>query len=74
MKGMFLKPGEHIELVDTNTGEKTYDTLEDEREFPSSAIERDITSPDMNKKIIEEFAKYALNQEKELAFVSLLVK
>ena len=39
MRGMFLRPGEHIELIDTSTGKKTYDTLEDEREFDSSLKE-----------------------------------
>lgn len=65
MEGMFLKRGEHVELIDTQTGKSRYDVLEDEREFDSTRIEKDITAPDMNKKIVVEFAKYALKQEEE---------
>jgi len=65
IKGAFLKEGEHIGLIDTETGEEIYDELEDEREFPAEAVERNITSPDSNKKIIKEIAKYAYRHEEE---------
>ncbi len=65
VKGAFLKEGEHVGIVDTETGEEMYDELEDEREFPAEEIERKITSPDSNRKIIREIAKYAYQHETE---------
>ncbi len=65
MNGAFLKEGEQVGVIDTDTGKETYDELEDERKFESEEIERKITSPDTNKKIIEELAKYAYAHEKE---------
>lgn len=65
MNGAFLKEGEQVGVVDTDTGKELYDELEDEREFKSEEIERHITSPDSNRKIIEEIAKYAYAHEKE---------
>ena len=44
MKGLFLKEGEEIQLIDPLTGEKRYDILEDEPDYNSSQIEKgDIT-------------------------------
>lgn len=63
MKGVFLKEGDPVGVVDTTTGEEIYDELEDEREFPSEEIEQKITSPESNKKIIKEIAKYAYAHE-----------
>ncbi|MDY0082798.1 MAG: DEAD/DEAH box helicase family protein [Ignavibacteriaceae bacterium] len=65
MNGAFLKEGEQVGVIDTETGKETYDELEDEREFASEEIERKITSPETNRKIIEELAKYAYAHEKE---------
>ena len=65
MNGAFLKEGEHVGIVDTETGEETYDELEDEREFSSEEIERKITSPETIRKIIEEIAKYAYEHEQQ---------
>lgn len=65
MKGAFLKEGEHVGVIDTATGIETYDQLEDEREFPTEEIEVKITSPDSNRKIIKEIAKYAYKHEEE---------
>jgi type I restriction enzyme R subunit len=65
MKGAFLKEGEHVGVIDTTTGIETYDQLEDEREFPTEEIEVKITSPDSNRKIIKEIAKYAYKHEEE---------
>jgi len=63
MKGVFLKEGEQIGRIDTETGEELFDTVEDEREFPVEEIERRITSPDSNRKIIQEISKFAYEQE-----------
>jgi len=74
MKGIFLNPGEHVGVIDTHTGEETYDELEDEREFATQDIEKKITSPDSNRKIIKEIAKYAdQHQEETGRFPKILV-
>lgn len=65
IKGAFLKEGEHVGIVDTGTGRITYDTLEDEREYAAAEIEAKITSPESNRRIIEEIKKYADAHEKE---------
>jgi type I restriction enzyme R subunit len=65
MQGAFLKEGEQVGVVDTETGREVFDQLEDEREFASTQIERDITAPDSNRKIILELAHYAAQHEKE---------
>ena len=49
--------------MNPETGSKKMDILEDEREFDSSSVERDITSPDSNRKILEEIKKHALEHE-----------
>lgn len=65
IKGTFLKEGEHVGVVNTETGEETYDELEDERTYSAEEIERKITSPDTNKKIVKEIAQYARTHEQE---------
>ncbi len=65
MQGAFLKEGEQVGLIDTNTGAETFDHLEDEREFATEEIEVKITSPDSNRKIIKEIARYAYAHENE---------
>lgn len=65
MNGIFLKPGEHVGVIDTDTGQETYDELEDEREFATQDIEQKITSPQSNRKIIQEVAKYAYQHQEE---------
>ena len=66
MKGIELEAGQEVKMIDTGTGEKWYDRLEDNRHFDVTKIEREATVPDRNRKIIQEFKKYALAQEKEL--------
>ncbi len=63
INGIFLKEGERVGLRDPETGRETIDQLEDEREFDASEIEQKITSPDSNRKILEEIKKYALEHE-----------
>src|SRR6266567_1096738 len=63
MNGVFLKEGETVERVDTDTGQKVLDQLEDERAFEAADVERSITAPDSNRKIIEEVAKHAYEHE-----------
>jgi len=63
LNGIFLKQGEEVGMVNPTSGAKTMDVLEDERQFDTSAVERDITAPDSNKKILEELKRYALEHE-----------
>jgi type I restriction enzyme R subunit len=65
MNGVFLKEGEQVGIIDTETGKETYDELEDEREFPTEDIEKKITAPESNRKIIKEIANYAYDHDKE---------
>ncbi|MGB3080637.1 MAG: DEAD/DEAH box helicase family protein [Saprospiraceae bacterium] len=58
MNGAFLKEGEQVGLIDTQTGREQIDQLEDERQFTSTEIEEKITAPDTNQKIIEELKQY----------------
>jgi type I restriction enzyme R subunit len=63
MHGIFLKEGEQVDVVNPVSGAQQLDLLEDEREFPSTEIEEKITSPDSNRKILEEIKKWALDHE-----------
>ena len=65
MNGAFLKEGEQVGMIDTETGREQIDQLEDEREFTSTEIEEKITSPDTNQKIIEELKKFTDEFEAE---------
>ena len=58
INGVFLKEGEQVELVDIKTGKSKIDFLEDERNFDATDIEKKITVPDTNIKIIQELKKY----------------
>lgn len=64
MNGAFLKEGEQVGIIDTETGREKIDQLEDEREFTSTEIEEKITAPDTNQKIVEELKKYTDEWEK----------
>jgi type I restriction enzyme R subunit len=63
MRGIFLKEGEEIGIVNSETGAKQLDLLEDERQFDTTEIEEKVTSPDSNRKILEEVRRYALEHE-----------
>jgi type I restriction enzyme, R subunit len=65
MNGAFLDEGELVGIVDTETGAEQLDHLEAERDFDAADIEMAVTVPDSNRKIMEEFKKYALDHEKE---------
>ena len=64
MNGVFLKPGEEVRIIDTNTGKAVFDVLEDEREFDTTELERKVTAPDSNRRIVEAYLHYALEHEK----------
>lgn len=63
MTGLFLKEGEQVSFVDTTSGGEQLDLLEDERAFDTTDIERKVTAPDSNRKVIEELKRYALEHE-----------
>jgi type I restriction enzyme R subunit len=63
LKGLFLKEGERVTRVDPETGAEKLDEIEDEREFASTEIERTVTSPDSNRKILQEVRRHALEHE-----------
>jgi type I restriction enzyme R subunit len=63
MTGVFLQEGDQVGLIDPETGTEQLDRLEDEREFDTTEIERRVTAPDSNRKIVEELKKYALEHE-----------
>lgn len=65
INGIFLKEGESVGMIDAHTGTEQMDLLEDEREFDAAQIEHDVTSPDSNRKIIEELKTYALDHEQQ---------
>ncbi len=65
VEGITINEGDEIEEINPETGAQQLDLLEDERHFEVTEVEKEVTSPDSNKKIIQEFAKYALEQEKE---------
>jgi type I restriction enzyme, R subunit len=65
MKGVFLKEGERVSVVDPETGLQKLDELEDQRDFEPSDIEKRVTSPDSNRKIIQELRKYSDEHEKK---------
>jgi len=64
MQGVFLRAGENVEVVDPETGLSQMDQLEDERPFDAAQVERSITAPESNRKIIDEVKKYADEHEK----------
>lgn len=65
MQGIFLKEGETVGIVNPETGAKKLDSVEDERQFDAAEVEAKITSPDSNRKILEELKRYATQHEQK---------
>lgn len=65
ISGAFLKEGELVGEIDTQTGSETFDKLEDEREFQASDIEVKMTAPDSTRKIIQALKEYTNKHEQE---------
>ncbi len=63
LQGVFLREGESVQVVDPDTGNERLDQMEDERAFASTEVEHTVTSPDSNRKALEEIKKYALEHE-----------
>ena len=66
IKGVFLDEGEEIGLINTRTGQLSFEALEDERELPAPTTEIDWSAPDRNRKIVQEINRYLLDQEEQL--------
>jgi type I restriction enzyme R subunit len=66
MSGLFLREGENVEIVDPKTGLSRMDTLEDERQFDTTAIEAQVTAPESNLKILREVKRHADEHERLL--------
>jgi type I restriction enzyme R subunit len=58
INGIFLAEGEQVDQVDISSGAKQLDLLDDERAFDASAVEREITAPDSNRRILQELKTY----------------
>lgn len=65
MNGLFLKEGEQVEQVDPTSGVKQLDLLEDERSFETTKIERQVTAPDSNRRILSELKHYTDEHEEK---------
>lgn len=65
VQGAFLQPGEIVTLQDRQTGRIRLEELEDERPLPAPQLEQDWTAPDRDRKIVQELARYLLEQEEE---------
>ncbi|MBI4569526.1 MAG: DEAD/DEAH box helicase family protein [Planctomycetes bacterium] len=65
LKGIFLQEGEQVGLVDRETGVERLDALEDERQFEAPEVERKVTSPDSNKKIVEALRRFCDDHEQK---------
>ncbi|MBV8857222.1 MAG: DEAD/DEAH box helicase family protein [Acidobacteria bacterium] len=65
LNGVFVKEGEEVGLVNTESGAEKRDYLEDERDFKADEVEEKVTSPDSNKRIVQELQKYADEHEQK---------
>ena len=63
LKGIFLQEGERVAIIDPATGQEQRDQLEDQRQFEPAEVERAVTSPDSNQKIVEQLRTHALEHE-----------
>jgi type I restriction enzyme R subunit len=65
MNGVFLREGDSVGVVNPDTGTIFQDRLEDERQVDTAEIERSITAPDSNRRIVQEIARYAHQHKDE---------
>jgi type I restriction enzyme R subunit len=66
LRGVFLKEGEEVGLLNTQTGQLKFEILEDERELPAPTTEIDWSALDRNRKIVQEVKRYLLEQETQV--------
>ncbi len=65
IRGVFLREGDTVGVVDPESGLEQMDLLEDERHFDTGEIEARVTAPDSNRRILEEIRRYAQEHERE---------
>jgi len=65
INGVFLKEGDQVDNVDPESGSRQLDLLEDERDYAAAEVERKVTVPDSNRRILEEVKHYADEHEQE---------
>lgn len=65
LSGVPVKETDKIVYVDRETGEQVVDEAAAARQFAAVDIERSITAPDSNRKIVDEIATYAQAHEQE---------
>src|SRR5512137_2405520 len=65
MKGHFLREGEGVRLLNTQTGQMRFEFMEDERELPPETLTQEWNAPDRDRKIAHELAIYLREQEAE---------
>lgn len=63
LKGIFLHEGEQVGTINTDSGAEQLDLLEDERAFEPQEVERKVTSPDSNRKIVEALRDFCAEHE-----------
>ncbi|HEU4387983.1 MAG TPA: DEAD/DEAH box helicase family protein, partial [Blastocatellia bacterium] len=63
MNGVFIDEGQQVGLIDPTSGTEQLDFLEDQRQFAAAEVEDKVTSPDSNRKIVEELKKYTDEHE-----------
>jgi type I restriction enzyme R subunit len=63
MRGHFLREGEEVGLLNTQTGQLRFEFMEDERDLPPETLAQDWTAPDRDRKIVQELARYLREQE-----------
>jgi type I restriction enzyme R subunit len=64
LEGIKLQEGETVQYVDPATGnDSLFDQMEEQRDFTPTELERMVTSPDSNRKILQEIKKYADEHE-----------
>lgn len=65
IRGVFLKEGDPVGVVNPETGVEQMDLLEDERQFDTAEVEARVTAPESNRRILEEIKHYADEHERE---------
>ncbi len=74
VNGVFLREGDQVDEVDPESGSRQLDLLEDERAFDATEVERKITVPESNRKILEEIKRYAEDHERDFGrFPKILI-
>jgi len=64
VNGVFLQEGEHVEIVDPNTGLSRWILSRTSASFDTAQLEAKITAPASNRMILGRSPKYALEHEK----------